>query len=106
MSKALVTIGSMTNHGGIVSECDTTFIINGIAVHLNGMKHFCPKCKTVVSAIASDQSTIVNGRAVVLAGDKTTCGATFLGNQHLVVAQPKSSSSASSAMSKLNNTPL
>ena len=40
MSKALVTIGSMTNHGGIVSECDTTFIINGIAVHLNGMKHF------------------------------------------------------------------
>ena len=94
----------MTNHGGIVSECDTTFIINGIAVHLNGMKHFCPKCKTVVSVIASDQTTIVNGRAAVLAGDKTICGATFLGNQHLVVAQPKSSSSASSAMSKLNNT--
>ena len=104
MSKALVTIGSMTNHGGIVSECDTTFIINGIAVHLNGMKHFCPKCKTVVSAIASDQTTIVNGRAVVLAGDKTTCGATFLANQHLVVAQPKSSSSPSPAMSKLQNT--
>ena len=104
MSKALVTIGSMTNHGGIVSECDTTFIINGIAVHLNGMKHFCPKCKTVVSAIASDQTTIVNGRAVVLAGDKTTCGAIFLGNQHLVIAQPKSSSSTSSVMSKLNST--
>jgi len=102
MSKALVTIGSITSHGGIVAECDTTFIINGIAVHLNGMKHFCPQCKTVVSAIASDQTTIVNGRAVVLAGDKTTCGATFLGNQSLVVAQPKSSSSASSAISKLN----
>lgn len=103
MSKALVTIGSMTNHGGVVSECDKTFIINGIAVHLNGMKHFCPKCKTVVSAIASDQSTIVNGRAVILAGDKTTCGATFLGNQNLVVSQPKSSSSASSALSKLQS---
>lgn len=103
MSKALVTIGSVTTHGGVVSECDNTFIINGIAVHLNGMKHFCPKCKTIVSAIASDQTTVVNGRAVVLAGDKTTCGATFLGNQHLVVAQPKSSSSASSAMSKLNS---
>ena len=102
MSKSLVTIGSMTNHGGIVTECDTTFIINGIAVHLNGMKHFCPKCKTVVSAVASDQTTIVNGRAVVLAGDKTTCGATFLGNQNLVVSQPKSSSSANLAMSKLN----
>lgn len=103
MSKALVTIGSMTDHGGIVSECDNTFIINGIAVHLNGMKHFCLKCKILVSAIASDQTTVVNGRAVVVAGDKTTCGATFLGNQHLVVAQPKSSSSASSAISKLNS---
>lgn len=103
MSKALVTIGSVTNHGGIVSECDTTFIINGIAVHLNGMNHFCPKCKIIVSAIASDKTTIVNGRAVVLAGDKTTCGATFIGNQHLVVAQPKSSSSSSSAISKLNS---
>lgn len=102
MSKALITIGSMTNHGGVVSECDKTFIINGIAVHLNGMKHFCPKCKTVVSAIASDQTTIVNGRAVVLAGDKTTCGATFLGNQHLVVSQPKSASSSIAILPKLN----
>lgn len=68
-------------------------------MHLNGMKHFCPKCKTVVSAIASDQTTVVNGRAVILAGDKTTCGATFLGNQNLVISQPKSSST----MSKLNS---
>lgn len=40
MSKALVTMGSKTTHGGIVTECENSFVINGIAVHLNGMKHF------------------------------------------------------------------
>ncbi len=78
MSKALVTMGSKTTHGGIVTECENSFVINGIAVHLNGMKHFCPKCRMVVSAIAADQSTTVLGRAVVIAGDKTNCGAYFL----------------------------
>lgn len=87
MAKSLVTLGSSTTHGGIVSECENTFIINEIAVHLHGMKHYCPQCHAVVSAIARDRSTIVKGRGVVIAGDKTTCGATFLGNQFLVISQ-------------------
>ena len=87
MAKSLVTLGSSTTHGGIVSEGENTFIINGIAVHLHGMKHYCPQCHAVVSAIARDRSTIVKGRGVVIAGDKTTCGATFLGNQFLVISQ-------------------
>ncbi|WP_166168794.1 PAAR domain-containing protein [Acinetobacter sp. SA01] len=87
MAKSLVTLGSITSHGGIVSECDSSFIINGVAVHLHGMKHYCPKCQTVVSAIAAEQSTTVKGRGVVIAGDKTTCGATFLGSQFLVVSR-------------------
>jgi uncharacterized Zn-binding protein involved in type VI secretion len=86
MAKALVTLGSQTSHGGIVAECENTFTINGIAVHLNGMKHFCPKCKATVAAIASDQTTTVKGRAVVIVGDKTTCGASFMPNQNLVVS--------------------
>ncbi|GAA5183893.1 hypothetical protein GCM10023345_13240 [Acinetobacter kookii] len=85
MAQSLITMGSSTSHGGIVSECDPSFIINGIAVHLHGMKHYCPKCQMVVSAIAAKQSTTVKGRGVVIAGDKTTCGATFLGSQFLVV---------------------
>jgi uncharacterized Zn-binding protein involved in type VI secretion len=40
-----------------------------------------------VSAVAADQSTVVQGRGIVIAGDKTTCGATFLGNQALVVSK-------------------
>ncbi len=52
MAKALITLGSATSHGGVVTECDSSFLINGIAVHLNGMKHYCPKCKAAVAAIA------------------------------------------------------
>ncbi|WP_111883851.1 MULTISPECIES: PAAR domain-containing protein [unclassified Acinetobacter] len=85
--KSLITLGSKTSHGGVVSECETSFVINGIAVHLNGMKHYCPKCNSTVAAIAADQSTTVKGRGVVVAGDKTTCGATFLPNQSMVGSQ-------------------
>ena len=87
MAQSLITMGSSTSHGGIVSECDPSFIINGIAVHLHGMKHYCPKCQMVVSAIAAKQSTTVKGGGVVIAGDKTTCGATFLGSQFLVISR-------------------
>jgi len=85
--KSLITLGSKTSHGGVVSECKPSFVINGIAVHLNGMKHYCPKCNSTVAAIAADQSTTVKGRGVVVAGDKTTCGATFLPNQSMVGSQ-------------------
>lgn len=87
MAQSLITMGSSTSHGGIISECDPSFVMNGIAVHLHGMKHYCPKCQMVVSAIAAKQSTTVKGRGVVIAGDKTTCGATFLGSQFLVVSR-------------------
>lgn len=87
MSKALITIGAKTSHGGMVSECESSFLINGMAVHLNGMKHYCPKCQTTVTAIASDLSTIVKGRAVIITGDKATCGATFLPMQNLAISK-------------------
>ncbi|MFH7347014.1 PAAR domain-containing protein [Acinetobacter variabilis] len=87
MSKALITIGAKTSHGGMVTECENSFLINGMAVHLNGMKHYCLKCQTTVTAIASDLSTIVKGRAVIIAGDKASCGATFLPMQNLTISK-------------------
>ncbi len=86
MSKALITLGTKTSHGGMVTECEPSFLIHGVAVHLNGMKHYCPKCLTTVSAIASELSVTVQGRAVVIAGDKASCGAIFLPMQHLTVS--------------------
>lgn len=82
--QATITIGDKTTHGGVVTEVDHTFVIQGKASHLQGMKHFCPKCKTMVSAIASNHLVVINGKAMIVAGDKTTCGATFFSTQSLV----------------------
>lgn len=82
--QATITIGDKTTHGGVVTEVDSTFLVQGKAAHLQGMKHFCPKCKTMVSAIASNSLVTINGKAMIVAGDKTTCGATFIPAQNLV----------------------
>lgn len=82
--QATITIGDKTTHGGVVTEVDSTFIVQGKAAHLQGMKHYCPKCKTMVSAIASNSLVLINGKAMIVAGDKTTCGATFIPGQVLV----------------------
>ncbi|WP_407307745.1 PAAR domain-containing protein [Acinetobacter sp.] len=87
MANFLVTIGSSATHGGVVSECENTFIINGIAVHLHGMKHYCPQCQAIVSAVAGGSIYSRERTGSVIAGDKTTCGANFLGNQALVFSK-------------------
>ncbi len=87
MSQAVITLGCQTTHGGVVTEAEHSILINGIAVHLQGMQHYCPKCQTTVIAIAKDQSTTVLGRAVIVAGDQTSCGAKFLASQNLTVSQ-------------------
>ena len=46
--QATITIGDKTTHGGVVTGVDNTFVVQGKAAHLQGMKHFCPKCKTIV----------------------------------------------------------
>ena len=104
--KPLITIGCKTDHGGVVVEVDSTFQIEGKPVHLEGMKHFCPKCKKVVSAVSLGKGFLVVGsKTIIMAGDKTTCGATFL-PQHSLVSRDAgsgsgcgSSSSASSSFS-------
>lgn len=95
--QATITIGDKTTHGGVVTEVDNTFVIQGKAAHLQGMKHFCPKCKTMVSAIASNSLVVINGKAMIVAGDKTTCGATFVPGQNLVGKVQGAGSSSSSS---------
>ena len=80
MSKAFIGLGAKTTHGGIVVEGEPSVI-------MNGMTHYCPKCQTMVTAISSNLSITVKGRAMLIAGDKTSCGATFLAMQHLTVSQ-------------------
>lgn len=83
MSIPIVTKGATTDHGGVVEECFETFTIDGKKVHLDGMKHFCPKCNKEVFAIASNHTKKMMGRAWVLEGDKASCGAMFIANQEM-----------------------
>ncbi|OUY08250.1 PAAR domain-containing protein [Acinetobacter populi] len=81
MSKAIITVGATTTHGGVVTNCCETFSIEGKKVHLEGMTHYCPKCKTTVTAVSGDSSKNVNGKGIIVEGDKTSCGASFIANQ-------------------------
>lgn len=81
MGIPVITEGAKTSHGGVISECVPTFKIHGKGVHVDGMSHECPKCGRTVSAIASNFTKSVHGKAIVLEGDKTTCGASFIANQ-------------------------
>lgn len=95
--KALITKGCVTTHGGIVQEADNRFLIEGIPVHLEGMKHFCPLCKTTTTAISAGRGFLnVQGRTIIMAGDLSTCGAQFLPQQSLVVRSSGGTSNVSS----------
>lgn len=101
--KPLIIIGCKTDHGGIVVEADSSFLVEGKPVHLEGMKHVCPKCKKTVYAVSSGKGFLVVGsKTIIMAGDKTTCGATFLPQQNLVV-RTNGSGSGSSSSSVLTN---
>lgn len=86
MTKSIITLGSTTSHGGVVSEVDASLKLNGIAVHLEGMSHYCPKCQTTVTAIASGKTPQLKGRTVILQGDKASCGARFVAIQSTVTS--------------------
>ena len=44
--QAFITKGCFTNHGGKIIEGDDSWLVDGKGVHLEGMGHFCPKCKS------------------------------------------------------------
>ena len=84
--KALITVGCKTDHSGIIVLGDSSFLVESKAVHLDGMTHFCPKCKTTVSAISSGKGFLtVSSKTIIMAGDFTSCGAIFLPQQNLAV---------------------
>jgi uncharacterized Zn-binding protein involved in type VI secretion len=91
--KALITVGCMTDHGGIISTGDSSYLVEGKAVHLDGMTHFCPKCKVQARAIASNQGfMMVSDKSIVAVGDQATCGAKYLKISDLAVMSSGSGS--------------
>ncbi|MEK7739156.1 MAG: PAAR domain-containing protein, partial [Pseudomonadota bacterium] len=67
---AFITVECTTDHGGIIVSGDSSFVVEGKAVHLDGMAHYCPKCKVQSRAIASNQGFMtVGGKSIVAVGD-------------------------------------
>ena len=94
--KALITVGCKTDHGGIIVLGDSSFLVEGKAVHLDGMTHFCPKCKVQSRAIASNQGfMIVGGKSIVADGDTSSCGSRYIKISSMAVMNGGSGSNSS-----------
>lgn len=98
--KALITVGCMTDHGGIISIGDSSFLVDGKAVHLDGMTHYCPRCKVQSRAIASNQGfMIVGGKSIVADGDTSSCGSRYMKISSMAVMASGSGKGASTPSS-------
>lgn len=98
--KSAIVVGSTTTHGGVVKDGEPRWLVDGKAAHLGGMTHYCPQCKTVSTAIPDPNSLNVYGKLLILAGDKTSCGAEFLPTQNLLVVDRTSAQYSSTVDSK------
>lgn len=87
MTKAIITVGAMTSHGGQVIQGSSTSTINGVAIACVGDKVTCPQQGHggMTTIVTGDNALLINGRAVARHGDKTACGATLIANQMLGV---------------------
>lgn len=85
---AFITKGCMTNHGGIIQQGEDFWLVDGKGVHLEGMTHYCPKCKVMSKAIATENGFMqVNGKNPIVAGDLSTCGSQYLKISDLAVRE-------------------
>lgn len=101
--KALITVGCKTDHGGIISLGDTSFLVEGKAVHLDGMTHYCPKCRVQSRAIASNQGfMIVGGKTIVAEGDTSSCGSRYMKISSIAVMTGGSGSNTPSSSNNQN----
>ena len=72
--QAFITKGCMTDHGGIILQGEDSWQVEGKGAHLEGMTHYCPRCKVMSKAIGSERGFIqVNGKNIIVAGDTSTC---------------------------------
>jgi len=97
--QAFITKGCFTDHGAKILEGDDSWVVEGKGVHLEGMKHYCPKCKVLSKAIATENGFMqINGRNPIVAGDVSTCGARYIKISDLAVR-----SRGSSLLNNINN---
>ncbi|MCU4580157.1 PAAR domain-containing protein [Acinetobacter gyllenbergii] len=89
--QAFITRGCFTDHGGKILEGEEIWLVDGKAIHLEGMTHYCPRCKVLSKAIATERGFIqVNGRNPIVAGDVSTCGSRYIKISDLAVRSSNS----------------
>lgn len=103
--QALIIRGCITDHGGIIQQADDSYTIDGIPVHLEGMSHYCPKCRVISKAISTKSGFLtVKGKNIIAVNDFTTCGSKFVNsNQQRVVREKGTGVGSSSSDAAISN---
>ncbi len=77
--QAFITRGCSTDHGGKIIEGEDSWLVEGRAVHLEGMTHYCPKCKILSKAIGTERGFIlIQGKNPIVHGDRSSCGSKYI----------------------------
>jgi len=66
--QAFITKGCMTDHGGIILQGEDSWQVEGKGAHLEGMTHYCPRCKVMSKAIGSERGSKLMGKILLLQG--------------------------------------
>ena len=75
-----------TNHGGVIPSTQQRTSQMGNLFVRAGDGHYCPKCKVLSKAIATENGFMqINGRNPIVAGDVSTCGAKYIKISDLAV---------------------
>ncbi|OOF70630.1 PAAR domain-containing protein, partial [Rodentibacter caecimuris] len=73
-TRAIITIGDKTTHGGTVLQGSHSMTAAGKNIALQGDLVACPQCKGIYPIIEGSSKMTSNGRGVALEGMKTACG--------------------------------
>lgn len=77
--KNVIRLGDATTHGGRVVSAASNYTAFGKAVACLGDRCVCPiPGHQICIIVEGDSSWTINGRAVALAGCKTSCGASLI----------------------------
>ena len=85
--KQVICLGDTTDHGGVVISALDNYNINGRPVATEGDSVSCPKCKGVFQIASGSSLMTFQGKKIAQKGMKTTCGATLIASQSLMVSE-------------------
>ncbi|MDW5416458.1 PAAR domain-containing protein [Iodobacter sp. CM08] len=95
--RAIIRIGDLTSHGGVVLEGFSTLNIYGKNAAGVGHKGQCPQCKTTFTIVAGASNYTFMGKNVAVEGMLTSCGATLIATQGQATVDDASGAASSAS---------